>query len=99
MRRPGTLPGWWAVGLITAFFALLLINLPNILNSSATQPAWVQIAIPIYEIANLLCGLGALVLGWFAILRRGERSWLVFLSILPGLILIVFLLGELILPH
>jgi hypothetical protein len=46
-----------------------------------------------------LWGFATSVAGLIAILRQQERSWLVWLTLLPGVFLLVFLLGEFLLPH
>ena len=43
--------------------------------------------------------VGGLAAGGFAVLRRDERPWLGWLSIFPGMLLIILLLGEILVPH
>jgi hypothetical protein len=47
----------------------------------------------------LSCGLAAGIVGLMAVIRRQESSWLVWLTMLPGLMVLIFLLGELLVPH
>jgi hypothetical protein len=47
-----------------------------------------------YGIFMILCGLSAGILGLVAVIRSRERSWLVWLSILPLLFVLFLLLGE-----
>jgi hypothetical protein len=47
----------------------------------------------------LLCGLAAGILGLIAVIRKNERSWLVWLTLLPGLLVLFLLLGEFLFPH
>ncbi len=47
----------------------------------------------------LACGLASGVTSLLAVLRRGERSWLVWLPLMPALWVIFMLLGELLYPH
>jgi len=47
----------------------------------------------------MLCGLAAGIVGLIAVIRRHERSWLVWLTILPGLLVLLFVLGEFLVPH
>jgi cyanate permease len=53
------------------------------------------VLITIYGITMLLCALGGGVISLIALLRRHERSSLVWLAMLPGLAALVFLIGEL----
>jgi hypothetical protein len=47
----------------------------------------------------ILCGLSACLAGMIALIRNHERSWMVWLAVLPGAFLIFFLLGEFLVPH
>ena len=82
-RLPSTPLGWWAVGLGVASFLL--------------QFAWMFLAGG--ALASFLCGLAGGIIALIAILRRGERSWLVYLAILPMFGIFIFLLGEVLIPH
>lgn len=82
-QRPSTRTGWWAVGLA---LASIILNL-----------AWT--ILPGGAIIAFICGLAGGILALFAVIRQHERSWLVFLSILPMLSVIFFLLGEFLIPH
>jgi hypothetical protein len=83
LERPHTKLGWWAVGLATASFVL--------------QFAWS--ILPGGAWLSFLCGLAGGIIAIIAIIRQQERSWLVFLSILPMLGVFVFFLGEFLIPH
>jgi hypothetical protein len=47
----------------------------------------------------LLVGLAAGITALIAILRKHERSWLVWASLLPGVSTMVLLIGEFTIPH
>ena len=66
---------------------------------SESDAPWRHVFLPYYGIGMLLCGLAAGIVGLIAIVRRGERSWLVWLSVLPGLLVSFFILGEFLAPH
>ncbi len=83
LERPHTRLGGWAVGLAAASIVLLFAW------SFLPGGAW----------PSFLCGVAGGLLGLEAIAREHERSWLVFLSILPMLNVIVFILGEFLFPH
>lgn len=83
LEKPHTKLGWWAVGLAAASFVL--------------QFAWS--ILPGGAWLSFLCGLAGGIIALIAIIRQQERSWLVFLSILPMLGVFVFFLGEFLIPH
>jgi len=80
---PHTKLGRWSVGLAASSFVLLL--------------AWS--ILPGGAILSFLCGISAGIIALIAIIRDHERSWLVFLSILPMLNVFIFILGEFLVPH
>jgi peptidoglycan/LPS O-acetylase OafA/YrhL len=83
LMRPSTRLGWWSVALAAAFVVLFIIDLTVFLPSTA--PSWRQAATPFYGIALMSWGLVAGVVGLTAVIRQHERSWLVWLTILLGL--------------
>jgi multisubunit Na+/H+ antiporter MnhB subunit len=82
-ERPRTSLGWWAVGLAVASIVLL--------------PVWS--ILPGGALPSFLCGLAGGIIALIALIREKERSWLVFLCILPMLNVFVFILGEFLFPH
>lgn len=97
-QRPATRLGWMAVWLGAAFLILWAINSTVFIPSTQDAP-WRHVLLPYYGIIMLLCGLAGGVVGLIAILRNRERSWLVWLTLLPGAFVLLFLLGELLVPH
>jgi hypothetical protein len=95
---PHTRPGWWSVRLGVGFVALFLINSFVFMPTSSDVP-WRHVILPFYGIFMLLCGLGAGVMGLIAVVCQHERSWLVWLMLLPGLFVLFLLVGELLLSH
>ncbi len=95
---PGTRLGRWAVGLAGMFVVLFLINAIVFMPATVEAP-WRQVLLPLYGFAMLACGLAAGVVGLMAVIRQRERSWLVWLSMLPALLVIFLLLGEFLVPH
>jgi len=98
LRRPGTRLGWWALGLGAVFVVLWIINSTVFMPSTVLIP-WRQVLLPFYGIFMLLCGLAAGIVGLIAVIRGHERSWLVWLTLLPGLFVLIFVLGEFLVPH
>jgi hypothetical protein len=82
---PRTRLGWWAVG-ISLLFVLLFVLVTN-----------TAFHLPGMFIMGL--GLVAAVLVLLAILWKRERSWLLWLMLLPGLFAIFFSAGEVLFPH
>ena len=97
--RPVTPTGWWAAGLGIGFVVLFLVNALILIPFSAALPPWSRPLMIFYGLFMLACGLGGALAGLLALLRRGERSWLVWLPLLPGALVIFLLLGEFLVPH
>lgn len=83
LERPHTKLGWWAVAMAVANVVLML--------------AWT--ILPGGGALGLLAGLISGILALIAVTRRNERSWIVFLSILPMLNVLIFVLAEFLIPH
>ena len=52
-----------------------------------------------YSFFMVACGLAALVLGLIAIIGKKERSWAVWMALIPGTATLLFFMGEFLLPH
>lgn len=89
---PSTKLGWWAVALAFLFGLLNFIN-SSLLGQVGIDQEWLQAVLPVYGIFIMLCGLAAGATGLFAVIRRGERSWVVWLALVPGLF-VLFLLAD-----
>ena len=89
---PGARLGFWAVRLLITFAALFVTLCA--LVAAGQRGVWlVSLAIPLF-LSGLLAGATAAI----AVVRRGERSVLVFLPLAIGIFIAIFLLGELIGP-
>ena len=98
-RRVLSLPraraGWWSVGLALAFFVLLGVSTGL---AAMGQPGgdtflanqWLSLTM----LAAASAALAGAVCAAVAIFRKGERSLLVIGALLLGLLLLVFVLGE-----
>jgi hypothetical protein len=98
LGRPCTRLGWWSVRLAAIFVILWIINTTVFMPAAVLVP-WRQIVLPFYGIFMMLCGFTAGVTGLIAVIRWRERSWLVWLTLLPGLFVLFFVLGEFLVPH
>ena len=96
--KPHTRLGWWAVWLAAAFVLMFFVNSFVFMPTSSDAP-WRHAILPFYGITTLLCGLASGIIGWIAVLRNHERSWLVLLTLLPGLWVLFMLVGEFLFPH
>ncbi len=92
LSTPSTKLGWWSVALAATFAALFIITAAAFMLSTVELP-W------FYGIAMLPPGLAAGIVGLIAVIRRHERSWLVWLTMLPGLTMVAFVLDEFLVPH
>jgi hypothetical protein len=85
---PQTRLGWWLVGLVTTsvvlgIFAYGVFEVLAVPAKIRSVP-WRDLVIPIYSITVFLCGLADGVVGLIAVLRRHERSALVWLAMVLG---------------
>jgi len=82
---PLTKVGWWAVGLSLLFVLLFILVTTT----------------PFHLPGMLIMGLGiiAAILVLLAITWKRERSWLVWLVLIPGVFAILFSAGEILSPH
>jgi len=102
---PTTRLGWWAVRLLVAFAALIVVGMSlvgagqKIGGEEAFDDGWLKVSLLGVGLTVVLVGVLAGVTAAFAIVRRGERSVLVFLSLIVGLLVALLLLGEITTPH
>jgi Fe2+ transport system protein B len=94
--RPTTRLGWWAVRLLVAFAAGLVVGMSLAAagqiggGEGSFDNLWLRVPLAGAGLTAVLAGVTAA----FTIVRRGERSVLVFLPIIVGLFVAIFLLGE-----
>ena len=99
LSKPSTRLGWWSVGLAATFAVLMLINGAVFMQLSESADGFRQTVLPFFGIAMMAIGLAAGVTGAVAIIRQRERSWFVWLPILTGLFVALFVAGEFLFPH
>jgi putative hydrolase of the HAD superfamily len=85
LQPPRTRLGWWAVGL-SILFVVLFVGVSNRL-------------ILFSGFLTMVLGVIAGILDLLAILWKRERSWLLWVMLLPGLFAILFAAGEILYPH
>ena len=89
--------GRWSVGLAAAF--ILLFVLFWILIAPARRGVGPAPFAPMAIVAAGISGIAAFVIGLISMIRSKERSILVFLAVVVGLFVLIFLLGEFLYPH
>jgi hypothetical protein len=97
-HRPATKLGWWAVGLALGYLALSIVNMA-IIATRSSLPTSQNVGMINFGFIMLLLGLAAGIVALIAIRRSHERSWMVWLSLLPGIGVIFLFIGEFTFPH
>jgi hypothetical protein len=87
---PETRLGFWAVRFLVAF-AVFFLTLCALVAAGQRGVWLVSLVVPLF-LLGLLAGATAA----FSVVRRGERSVLVFLPLIVGLVVVFFAVGELI---
>lgn len=96
---PSTKMGWWAVYLAAAFIVAMGVNQLVFMNQRDASEGLQRSLLIAYGLGMMLCGLVSGVCGAIAVFGKKERSPLVIATLVPGLFVIVFLVGELLFPH
>ena len=94
---PSTRLGWWAVGLAVTFVVMFITNNAVLIPFAQLIP-WRLLRIS-YGMFMMMVGFTSGIVGLVAVIRRHERSWLVWCTILPTLFVLLFVLGEFLFPH
>lgn len=100
MPTPKSALGKWSVGFILAFIislAVLMIMAASGQTGGDTLTSNLKLAIP--GLLAGFCALSSLVTGAIAIVRSKERSTIVLVATIIGLLVFIFLLGEFLFPH
>jgi len=93
LRRPASRLGWWAAGLVGAFALLFIYNIAVSIISRSNNASQ-QISLPNIGMPMVLFGLASGVVGLIALIRKHERSWLIWLSILLGVVMLSLIVRE-----
>lgn len=89
---PITPIGWWAVGIFVGFVSLLLVY-SLVFLPHATEMLLAEIFLPLFSMVTFLLGIISGLIGSLAVFKFHEISGLVWLTILPLLFLVSFLVG------
>lgn len=96
---PKTVLGKWSVGLIVVFFLSLALLLLFILFNQRGGETFFSnpiLAIPVFLMG--ISGVTGFFAGIFSIIESKERAVLVFLSTAVGFLVLLFAIGEILLP-
>jgi len=104
---PKTKPGKWSLGLITAMPTLFFIGASFTNSLYKSVPAGSTIleditkrpALALTMLAGMIAGILAFIVGLIAIIKQNERALLVYVATSVGMLLILFLIGEVLFPH
>ena len=102
-----TILGKWSLGLIVAMPALFFFGSSFTNSLYKSVPAGSSIiediagrpALALTMIAGMIAGISAFIVGLIAIIRQKERALLVYVATSIGMLLILFLIGEVLFPH
>ncbi|MGD0353113.1 MAG: hypothetical protein ABSB38_06420 [Dehalococcoidia bacterium] len=97
---PKTSLGKWSVGLIAAFILFLVLFIILVVSGQRGGETFFSnllLTVPMFLAGT--CGVAAFVTGLIGIIKSKERSILVFLAIFIGFDILVFCLGEFLVPH
>ena len=104
---PKTKLGKWSLGLIAAMPTLLFIgtSFTNTLYKSVPAGSTIlediarRPALALTMLVGMVAGISAFIVGLTAIIRQKERALLVYVATSIGMLLILFLIGEVLFPH
>jgi len=104
---PKTILGKWSLGLIVAMPALFFFGSSFTNSLYKSVPAGSSIiediagrpALALTMIAGMIAGISAFIVGLIAIIKQEERAPLVYVATSIGMLLILFLIGEVLFPH
>ena len=97
---PKTSLGKLSIGLIIAFFLLLILTM-FIVSTGQTggETIFDNLFISIPMISAAISAIASFFIGIISIIKKKERSIIVYISILIGLLVLWFVIGEILVPH
>jgi len=99
---PKTRLGKWSCGLILAFAILFLfttIVIVGLFKQQGGNTIFDNLFISVPMISAITCAIAAFVTGVISVWKYKERSLVVFVPITIGLLIALFVLGEVTTPH
>ncbi len=83
-QLPVTKMGWWAMGLGLGHMVLYTIEMSLIGTKYSFEQPWLTIMV-VVEVVLMLVGLAGAILALITLIKKTERSWVVWAALLPGL--------------
>jgi amino acid permease len=97
---PKTFLGKWAIRLIVAFFILFAVFQILVgIGQRGGDKFFDNMLLAIPGLLMAFSGIGSFFTGIVSIVKNKERSVLVFIATLVGLLILLFVLGEVVFPH
>jgi len=97
---PKTVLGKWAIRLIVVFFILFAVfQVLVAIGQRGGEKFFDNLLLAIPGLLMAITGIGSFFTGIVSVARYKERAFLVFIATLIGLLILLFVLGEIIFPH
>ena len=98
---PKTPLGKWLVGFVIAFFLLLATGMfvVSVLGQEGGETFFDNLWISIPMLGAGASAIAAFIAGIIAIIKNKERSILVIIAAMIGLLVLWFVVGEILVPH
>lgn len=95
----GKWSAWLAVGFVVMALISMLVFAPRGTSNDPEWNAFARTYLPYWGVTMAALGLGAGATGLWALVKQQERSLVTLVTMVPGLMMAIFLLGEFLVPH
>lgn len=97
---PGTAFGKWAVGFVISFFLFFaLFSLIVASGQKGGDTFYENLYLAVPALLAAFSGILAVITGGISVFRDKERAASVYLATIIGFLVLIFCLGEILLPH
>ncbi|MFC1687374.1 hypothetical protein ACFL0L_02250 [Patescibacteria group bacterium] len=97
---PRTTMGKWSVGLIGAFIFFMVVFFVLVESGERGGDTFFSnLALTIPILIAGACGVAGFVVGLIAMIRKRERSWLVYIATAIGAFIAFWISAEILFPH
>lgn len=93
IQHPATRTGWWSGLLAILAMGMLILNNVGLNPFNEMIGQWQSILVAAFDLIMLGSLLAAIVLGIIAVTRKRERSWLVWLFMIPVTFLVILMIA------